>query len=300
MDTTKIYAVVVTYNGMQWYDKCFGSLQASSVPLHVIVVDNASTDDSVVYIKEKYPTIQLIESDKNLGFAKANNIGIRYAIDHNADYVFLLNQDAWIEENTLSILLETFAKEKKLGIVSPLHLNGDKSGLDWKFVEYMPTDFTSDLYLNRFKSFYHVSFINAAAWLISSSCIYKVGGFDTSLFTHYGEDTNYCQRVLYHGFKIGINTKCTICHDREFRKNCETEYRDQTFSDEQRWRKIELGNISNNIDIDALIIKNKISNRKAKFKFLLKKAAKHKQEIDFLIQIKQSRELNTDGGLVWL
>ena len=296
----KIYAIIVTYNGMQWYDNCLGSLQASSVPVHTVVIDNSSGDDTVAFIREQFPDVHIIESKTNLGFAKANNIGIKYALEHGADYVFLLNQDAWIEEDTLSVLLEDFKLQPALGIASPLHLNGDKSGFDWKFVEYMSAEFTSDLYFNRFESFYPVSFVNAAAWLVSTSCINRVGGFDTSLFTHYGEDTNYCQRVLYHGFEIGINTKCTICHDREFRKNCETEYRDQTFSDEQRWRKIELGNISNNIDIDALIIKNKISNRKAKFKFLLKKAAKHKQEIDFLTQIKQSRELNKTGGLVWL
>ena len=295
-----IYAVVVTYNGMQWYDKCFGSLQASSVPVHTIVIDNASGDNTVAYIKEQFPDVHIIESKTNLGFAKANNIGIKYALEHGADYVFLLNQDAWIEEDTLSVLLEDFKLQPALGIASPLHLNGDKSGFDWKFVEYMSAEFTSDLYFNRFESFYPVSFVNAAAWLVSTSCINRVGGFDTSLFTHYGEDTNYCQRVLYHGFEIGINTNCTICHDREFRKNGETEYRKQIFEDELRWRKIELGDINIELDIDTLIAKNKLSVRKATFKLLLKKAARHKQEIEFLMQIKRSRELNKKGGLVWL
>src|SRR5574344_2140153 len=104
MDNLEIYAVVVAYNGMQWYDKCFGSLQASSVPVHTIVIDNASGDNTVAYIKEQFPNVHIIESKTNLGFAKANNIGIKYAMDNNADYVFLLNQDAWIEEDTLSVL----------------------------------------------------------------------------------------------------------------------------------------------------------------------------------------------------
>lgn len=298
--TPVIYAIIVTYNGMQWYDNCLGSLQASSVPVHTVVIDNSSGDDTVAFIREQFPDVHLIESPTNLGFAKANNIGIKYALDNGADYVFLLNQDAWIEKDTISLLLQDFELQPALGIVSPVHLNGDKSGFDWNFVTYMPVEFISDLYFNRFKSFYQVPFVNAAAWLISASCIHKVGGFDTSLFTHYGEDTNYCQRVLYHGLKIGINTTCTICHDREFRKNGEAEYRNQIFTDELRWRKIELGNINNEPDMDALIAKNKLSKRKATFKLLLKKAARHKQEIEFLMQIKRSRELNKKGGLVWL
>ena len=300
MDNLKIYAVVVAYNGMQWYDKCFGSLQASSVPVHTIVIDNASGDNTVAYIKEQFPDVHIIESKTNLGFAKANNIGIKYALEHGADYVFLLNQDAWIEEDTLSVLLEDFKLQPALGIASPLHLNGDKSGFDWKFVEYMPAEFTSDLYFERFKDNYDLSFINAASWLISAKCISKVGGFDTSLFKHYGEDTNYCQRVLFHNMHISINTRCTICHDREFRKNCEIEYRQQTFEDELRWRKIEMGNINMNIDIDALIKKNIISIKKAWRKLQFNKVALHKKEVDFLMQIKKSRELNIKGGMVWL
>lgn len=297
---SNVFVVVVTYNGIKWYDRCFHSLINSSLLLNVVIVDNSSKNKPTDLIKSKYKDFHQIYLGENLGFAKANNIGIKYALEHGADYVFLLNQDAWIEEDTLSVLLEDFKLQPALGIASPLHLNGDKSGFDWKFVEYMSAEFTSDLYFNRFESFYPVSFVNAAAWLVSTSCINRVGGFDTSLFTHYGEDTNYCQRVLYHGFEIGINTNCTICHDREFRKNGETEYRKQIFEDELRWRKIELGDINIELDIDTLIAKNKLSVRKATFKLLLKKAARHKQEIEFLMQIKKSRELNIKGGMVWL
>ena len=104
----KIYAIVITYNGKKWYDRCFGSLRDSEMPVETIVIDNTSTDDTIEYIKTHFPSVHLIESKENLGFAKANNIGIRYAIDNNADYVFLLNQDAWIENDTLTALLRTF------------------------------------------------------------------------------------------------------------------------------------------------------------------------------------------------
>ena len=96
----KIFAIVITYNGQKWYDRCFGSLSASETPVEIVVVDNASSDDTVGFIKERFPGVHLIESKENLGFAKANNIGIRYALDNDADFVFLLNQDAWIEKDT--------------------------------------------------------------------------------------------------------------------------------------------------------------------------------------------------------
>ena len=82
---TTISVIVVTYNGLQWYDRCFSSLRQSNVPVSTVVVDNASNDGTVAYIKEHFPEIHLIESDKNLGFGGANNIGIRYALDQGCD-----------------------------------------------------------------------------------------------------------------------------------------------------------------------------------------------------------------------
>ena len=90
----KLFVIIVTYKGKQWYDRCFTSLRESTLPVQTIVVDNASNDGSVEYIKEHYPEIHLIESEENLGFGKGNNLAIRYAYEHGCDYVFLLNQDA--------------------------------------------------------------------------------------------------------------------------------------------------------------------------------------------------------------
>ncbi len=118
----KIYAIIVTYNGMHWYDRCLGSLRESEIPVDTIVIDNASSDDSVAYIKEHFPEVHLIESKENLGFAKANNIGMRKALDDGADYVFLLNQDAWVERNTLTELIKSFRDNDSVGIAAPITL----------------------------------------------------------------------------------------------------------------------------------------------------------------------------------
>jgi len=217
----KCSVIVVTYNGKkEWYDKCFQSLLSSSVPLEVIVVDNKSTDDSVSYISENFPEVKIIQSNKNLGFAGGNNIGLNVAYNNNADYFFLLNQDAWVESNTIETLITVAEKEQDFGILSPLHLTADKNSFETHFRNFFNKCSNTlyayeNLYFKKQEPIlYESDFVNAAAWLISKKCIEIVGGFDTILFKHYGEDSNYCHRVLYHKLKIGIVPSVTICHDR--------------------------------------------------------------------------------------
>ncbi|MBR4454458.1 MAG: glycosyltransferase family 2 protein [Bacteroidales bacterium] len=297
----KIFSIIVAYNGMQWYERCLGSLRDSGMPIETIVVDNASIDETVTYIKEHFPNVILIESKKNLGFAKANNIGIKRALDSGADYIFLLNQDAWVEKDTLSKLVQTFNENENVGIVSPIHLNGTYTGLDWGFLHCVSDDLISDLYVHKLKKFYQVNFVNAAAWLVSAESIKKVGGFDTLLFQHYGEDDNYCQRVIYHGFKILLNTQCTICHDRQERcRENENTYRQQYFSQEYKVLKVRLGNINHVEDMDKRIRMYYLYMLKSILCLNIKKLCRQKKEIQLLKQIKQSRQINKTTGAHWL
>jgi GT2 family glycosyltransferase len=310
----KIFTIIATYNGMQhnWIQKCFDSLLSSLIETKIIAIDNGSTDDSTEFIRKNYPQVDLINTNENLGFAKANNIGIKYALDQGADYVFLLNQDVWIESDTIKKLLEIFQSLPDAGIVSPIHLNGSKTNLDYGFVNYIANyntpNFISDLYCNKLKDSYESQFVNAAAWLINRKCIESVGGFDTFIFYHYGEDDNYCQRVIYHGYKIYIATKTTICHDREERKGKWAEGHEKRGEDVGR--RVYYANIL----LDDKIIDNAIlSTRKRlgirymllrmirfKFKraFLYRK--KDKEDLIFYLTIKNSREQNKQGGAVWL
>lgn len=216
----KVFAIVVTYNGDKWITKCIDSLKKSSAPVEIVVIDNCSLDQTQAILKA-YSNITLILSEVNLGFGAANNKGIEYAITNNADYIFLLNQDAWIEENTIEVLLDVAAKNPAFGIISPIHLNGSYTGLDIKFSEQVAPShcnlFYSDMYVRKFKPLYEVEFINAAAWFISISCIEKTGLFDPIFFL-YGEDNNLLQRANFHGFKSAVTPFCTICHDREIRQ----------------------------------------------------------------------------------
>lgn len=209
----KVFIVLVTYNGAHWIDKNITSLLNSSYPVSIIAIDNNSTDNSMALLK-KYPKVDLIESSENLGFGKANTIGMKRALDLGADYVFLLNQDAWVFENTISTLVEKMESTKGFGIMSPMHFSGDDITLDTNFRNY----FYKALPLHLTESLFLVPFVNAAAWMISRECIKKVGYFEP-LFGHYGEDRNYCDRVTYHKFSIGIDADSKIVHDRVISRN---------------------------------------------------------------------------------
>ena len=129
----KIYVIIVTYNAMKWAERCFSSLRKSSIPVHTIVVDNGSNDGTQEFIKTQFPEVEFIQSAENLGFGKANNLGIEKAYKNGADFFYLMNQDAWIFENSIQNLLEVYEnypKKEEIGILSPMHLDGTEKKLD--------------------------------------------------------------------------------------------------------------------------------------------------------------------------
>ncbi len=217
----KVVVIIITYNPLQWIQKCLNSLRLSSTAVEICVVDNCSTDGAQEVIQTNYLEVDFIQSSKNLGFGAANNIGIKKAFDNGADYVFLLNQDAWVEFDTIEKLILAQQNEPQYGIVSPMHLNGEGTALDFNFSNYIiPFEckaLYSDIFLNKIKKgLYEVKFVNAAGWLISRKCLENIGGFNPSFF-HYGEDDNYVDRVHFHQLKVGVLATTRLFHDREER-----------------------------------------------------------------------------------
>jgi GT2 family glycosyltransferase len=218
----KVISIVVTYNGIRWVGKCLESLEASSYPTQILVIDNGSADATVSFIKKNFPFVELIESKSNRGFGQANNVGIRAALERKADYIFLLNQDAWVEAPTIGCLIALQEKTPEYGIISPLHLNGSGDNFDKYFLDYFMQSNVGE-YITSFvlsekepPAIIKTSFVNAAAWCIAIACVENTGGFDP-IFFHYGEDRNYIQRALFRGFKIGIAPQAKIFHDRDQR-----------------------------------------------------------------------------------
>lgn len=218
--SAKVFVVIVTYNGSKWVTPCFSSLRKSTMPLHTIVIDNGSQDDTLARIAADYPEVEIVNTGQNLGFGKANNIGMEMAWQRGADYVFLLNQDAWIDPDAVEKLVDACQRHPAYGVISPMHLNGAANGLDYGFSNYIAPNkcksLYSDIFLGRVRDVYDVGFVNAAAWLMTRECLERVGGFSPSFF-HYGEDDNYTQRLQFHKLKLGVLPTSRIYHDREQR-----------------------------------------------------------------------------------
>jgi len=219
MDSNNIYAIVVTYNGSKWIDKCFGSLVNSSVPSKILAIDNGSVDSTPDLIRQKFPIIEVIETGQNLGFGQANNIGLKRVIDENADYAFLLNQDAWIEKDTIQKLIEIHHRNSKFGILSPVPMDGGERSFDYLYSKYYINGIHKDIEYDD--QTFEIDFINAAGWLISLETIKTIGGFHPKFNLH-GEDVNYIDRIRYvKTLKIGITFSTKYYHDRQEREKDE-------------------------------------------------------------------------------
>jgi GT2 family glycosyltransferase len=215
----KLFVVIVTYNGVSWIRDCLNSVRASSVQAEVVIVDNASIDTTCQILTEEYPDCKLIQSKQNLGFGKANNEGIQYALQCGAEAVFLLNQDAILHSDTLGILLDIQKRNPDFGILSPIHLRGDAEDLDYGFKNYLFRDTQQALLKHQLlrhplQEVYPFEFVNAALWLVSRECLKKVGGFNPYFF-HYGEDRDYVNRLHYHGLKLGVVPTAFARHNRK-------------------------------------------------------------------------------------
>lgn len=214
-----VYIVIVTYNGKNDIIKCLNSVYLSDIPVKVIVIDNNSTDDTVNIIKKNYSEIEVMTSKKNSGFGKANNVGIKYAYECGAEYVLLLNQDAYIENNSIRLLKEIQEKNINYYVISPLQYDGSGERLDNKFSKHISKSSTineilSDIIIKKkINKLYEVDFVNAAIWMISRKCIENIGLFNP-VFSHYGEDLEYLHRVQQKGYRVGLSTESVAYHNR--------------------------------------------------------------------------------------
>jgi len=215
----KLAVIVVTYNGAQYLQKCFQTLRSVFKQSYLIVIDNASTDGTRE-ILSKADLDYLILSDENLGFGKANNIGLQWAYTKGFQNMMLLNQDTYIPLQDAAAFLAAadVSFKKGYGVVSPVHTGPDGLSLDFKFADYVSQRNAPGL-LNLIakgvgdQEVQAVKSVNAAAWIISRNCLETVGLFDP-VFPHYGEDTDYIKRMRYHGLKLGVWPYFKIVHDR--------------------------------------------------------------------------------------
>src|SRR5919202_2676748 len=117
-----VYVIVLNWNGGGYTAHCLASLRASTYPnLHIVVVDNGSTDGSPQLIAPllKAPWGELIQAECNLGFTGGANLGLRLALERGADYAFLLNNDATVAPDCITRLVEAAEQRPEVGFVGP-------------------------------------------------------------------------------------------------------------------------------------------------------------------------------------
>jgi len=201
----KVLVIVVTYNGMRWLERCLDSVYDQA---DVYVFDNDSTDGSADFVASRYPSAKLVRSAENLGFSKPNNLGFEYAVKKGYEYVYLLNQDAWLESGALDKLVAVSEAHPEYGVLSPVQYQDGYEKLDIQFQK---------LYKKAEGQVVEVPRVMAAHWLVPVRVIEKVGPFEEALFPLYGQDDEWCHRLHFFGLKVGVVPEARAVHDRAHR-----------------------------------------------------------------------------------
>ncbi|RZL34077.1 MAG: glycosyltransferase family 2 protein [Rubrivivax sp.] len=190
---------------------------ASGKSRRTIVVDNASSDDTVAIVRRDFPEAVLIETGANLGFGRGNNVGIETALRAGADAVFLLNQDAYVTPDAIGLLADFLASGPGFDIVSPLHCSPDLGRVDpttqRAYLQRYASAYLSDACLGQVKPYYEIRGINAAAWMLRADVFRRAGGFDP-LYFMYGEDDDLIERYAHHGLRTALLPAARIVHLR--------------------------------------------------------------------------------------
>ncbi len=210
MTNPTVSIIVLNYNSREDTLDCLRSLEHLTYPsVQIIAVDNGSTDGSVPAIRAAYPNITLIDTGKNLGFTGGNNVGIKYALDHGADYVMLLNNDTIIAPDMIDLMIEPMENDPTIGVSGPTIYYYDAPDtiwsaggvIDWK------RGITSMVGLNQedkaqfgFKPI-PVDFVTGCAILARRAVWEGVGLLDDKFFMYY-EETEWCVRATRAGYKI--------------------------------------------------------------------------------------------------
>ena len=175
-------------------------------------MDNGSTDDSVARIRTAHPDILLLESNKNLGFAGGNNIGIRYALTHGAEYVWLLNNDTKPAPNALNALVNKALTDKTIGAVASIcyYASSPKKIEAWAGARVnLWIGYGRNSTVARPDSWFHS--LNGTSMLVARAAIEDAGLLDEGFFL-YWEDTEFCLRLRKKGWRLAAAPDSKILH----------------------------------------------------------------------------------------
>ncbi len=229
--------ILVNWNGKKDTLACLESLtklktQSASwrTKLKTYVVDNGSTDNSVVAIKKNFSDVEVIEVGENLGFAGGNNVGIRRALEWGADYIWLLNNDTVVDHNALDALLGAFV-DKSVGVAGSKiyfasghefhkelyskenlgHVLWYAGGLiDWQNM-YASHRGVDEVDKGQNDKIAETPFITGCSMMIKKQVFEKIGLLDEKFFA-YLEDLDFCLRAKQMGYKLVYKPQSILWH----------------------------------------------------------------------------------------
>jgi GT2 family glycosyltransferase len=221
--------IIVNYNVKAFLQNCLLSIKKATekIDSEIIVVDNASDDGSIELIKKNFEDVILIESPVNLGFSKANNLGLKIS---QGKYICLINPDTIVEENTFEVMINFMENHPDVGLAGCKILNPDgtfqlacRRSFPTPWVAFTKIIGLSKLfpksklfakynltYLDENQS-YEVDAVSGSFMFLRRDVYEKIGGLDETFFM-YGEDLDYCYRVKQAGYKVYYVHSTQIIH----------------------------------------------------------------------------------------
>lgn len=215
--------IILNWNSKYYLDTCLPSVlkTITNVAREIIIIDNGSTDGSVVHIKKKYPEAILIENSTNKGVAAARNQGLAIA---KGKYILLLDVDTILHDNAIDILMKTMESDRKIGLCAP-KLVGDNERIQYSCREFI-TVFSKiyrqlplqNIFLKKeeLRDWTHdalreVGYAIGACQLIRNETLRDVGFLDSRMF--YGvEEVDFCLRLWKKRWKVVYNPKSVVTH----------------------------------------------------------------------------------------
>ena len=229
--------IIVNYNVSAELDRCINSIFhiIKNLNFEILIIDNYSPDRSVERLQQKYPLVKFFFLKENLGFSRANNLGVN---NSEGEYILLLNPDTVLIEDCITPILEFITQREKTGACSPLLLNEDmtmqnsfnnKMGFWYDFAEaFMIIKIYRYLlnvsYSKKIKTGnpFIVSMLGGAFLLMKKKVFYEAGGFNPEYFLNY-EDLDLCKHINDNGYRNYLfpSLKCIHLENRSMKKDFE-------------------------------------------------------------------------------
>ena len=217
----KIAVVLLNWNGQKLLEQFLPALVQYSPEATLYLADNASTDDSVAFVKASFPTIQIIENSTNLGFAGGYNIALK-SID--AEILALVNTDVEVTKNWLVPIIETFKTEPKTAIIQPKIRDFknpeffEYAGAAGGFIDQFGYPFCRGRIFDslekdvaQYEDDSEIFWASGACFFIRNAVYSELGGFDADFFAHQ-EEIDLCWRAKNRGYTIKYNSKSIVYH----------------------------------------------------------------------------------------